>query len=172
MGATAPTGELDGSFKRRTLTSNDKLLEQLLGKKAAKGHLASKSLPGNQQDQVKKGAERDLQNARQQDVSDDEEEGRAGMFKSKTGKNVKRKRSQPVPETSVEVVAGLVNDHHQSSEHSEGINARANKSTVKEVAAASEDEEEVRPSKKKAGSYLDQLLSEKAQKKKKKKQQP
>ncbi|OCL13985.1 hypothetical protein AOQ84DRAFT_270621, partial [Glonium stellatum] len=36
VGAPLPKDVNDGSFKRRELSSNDKLLKQLLGKKAAK----------------------------------------------------------------------------------------------------------------------------------------
>ena len=42
MGSAIPKDIADGSFTRRAPTSNDKLLEQLIGKKRAKAHLAAK----------------------------------------------------------------------------------------------------------------------------------
>ena len=82
MGSAIPKDIADGSFTRRAPTSNDKLLEQLIGKKRAKAHLAAKQ-------------EAERASARQQptwqqkkeekkvEESEDEEEGRAATISSK-----------------------------------------------------------------------------------------
>lgn len=84
VGHAVPKDILDGSFTRRAPTSNDKLLEQLIGKKRAKAHLAAKQ-------------EAERASARQQpawqqqqkpvvqvvDSSDDDEESRAATIASR-----------------------------------------------------------------------------------------
>ncbi|KAI7520430.1 hypothetical protein KC331_g20223, partial [Hortaea werneckii] len=83
----------DGALRRKKLASNDKLLEQILGKKAAqqkKKQDASKnslkaSLPAKQ-------IPAQPTKPQQPDSEEEEEEGRAAAFKSK-----KRKANPPIP---------------------------------------------------------------------------
>ncbi|KAL1631226.1 hypothetical protein SLS56_004473 [Neofusicoccum ribis] len=78
VGAEPPKDILDGSFKRNQLSSNDRLRQQILGKHAAKGQksTAASHLPT-------KKLERPSKPSRVQEDSDDDEDGRAAMFKSK-----------------------------------------------------------------------------------------
>ncbi|OCK82217.1 hypothetical protein K432DRAFT_230686 [Lepidopterella palustris CBS 459.81] len=89
VGAPLPKDITDGSFKRRELSSNDKLLQQLLGKKAAKAHMSSKVSP--------KLGSKPLKAPPHQEDSEDEEQGRASAFKSKKQNT---RKTQPKPTVS------------------------------------------------------------------------
>lgn len=163
MGAIAPESEADGLIKRRG-PSNQRLLEQLLGKKAAKGHIASAKAP-NRSSNTQSAAQTGKLSGQAliAEDSDDEEEGRASMVASKSARGTKR--------------APVLKKQADNSEHAnvEDAGRAVENETVEAIAvtqprAASTDEDEVKPTKKRAVSYLDQLLAEKASKKKKKKQ--
>ncbi|WPG99763.1 Hypothetical protein R9X50_00258200 [Acrodontium crateriforme] len=146
----------DGSLRRSKLSSNDKLLEQLLGKKAMQAkrkkdeaqkkdgtemgsHAAPKGLP---KQEVKKDVE-----------SEDEEEGRSAAFASKKGKGAHKKSAKP----------------SLTADNNDGTNLR--QSTVVKPSTSDKDDsdsEPQRPTKKRPSSYLDELLSQKANKKGKK----
>ncbi|KAJ4313794.1 hypothetical protein N0V94_006756 [Neodidymelliopsis sp. IMI 364377] len=170
VGSIIPKDIADGSFTRRAPTSNDKLLEQLIGKKRAKAHIAAKQ-------------EAERASARQQptwqqkkeekkpDESEDEEEGRAAMLASKRQRTnaaeLKFKpKSAKVKQQEV-VVAHVDADDELKSD----------------VAAVAQDEEpptkvdsdddidlkpkkRVKKSRAKPTSYLDELLAERSKKKK------
>lgn len=176
LGSILPKDVADGSFTRRAPTSNDKLLEQLIGKKAAKAHLAKKEASKSK---VKQEKSRRPAPAPKKEESEDEEEGRASAFKSK-----KRKVEKPKP-AAVDV--GEESDdlakvpdadlplqpanNVKSHEHGAGgeaatkldLGVREDDSTTEEKAPRQ------RSSKPKTGSYLDEILAERSKKKKKKK---
>lgn len=145
----------DGAFKRKKLASNDKLLEQLLGKKAANArkktqeaergakHAAPKPLAARPK--VEKTAEE----------SDEEEGGRAAAFKSR-----KQKATVPPPQAA-EVDA---EDDGAAGEQS-GIVEGSSSAALPTPA----DEAPTPAKKPKTGSYLDEILGQKAAKKKKSK---
>ena len=160
MGSAIPKDIADGSFTRRAPTSNDKLLEQLIGKKRAKAHLAAKQ-------------EAERASARQQptwqqkkeekkvEESDDEEEGRAATIASKRQKKdgvkgaSKEKRAE-------KVAAEVVVDEASKTEEGEAV-------APKDI---SDDDIDLKPKKRvkksraKPTSFLDELLAERSKKKK------
>ncbi|KAK0252754.1 hypothetical protein LTR35_003247 [Friedmanniomyces endolithicus] len=132
-------GVLDG-LKRKKLSSDNKLLELLLGKKAAQSR--KKTLEAMPQ---------------QWDASEDEEEGRAALFKSR-----KSKAKPAVVELEPEV-----DRPKDPAADEDGMDAKS------QVQVRPAREEAPPPAKKrKGGSYLDEILNQKAAKqgKKKKKQ--
>ncbi|KAI4722732.1 hypothetical protein E4T48_00957 [Aureobasidium sp. EXF-10727] len=143
VGASAPDPDQDPLLKQRSGANYDRLLEQLLGKKAARGHRAtSKPQPTQTKSTLQKTA------SNQVDADEDDiEEGRATMVAS----NSALKRKGP----------------SRSSTRSTGTMSQ----DQKKAEPSSDDDEDTRPSKKRSGTYLDQLLAEKASKKKKKQQQ-
>ena len=145
-------------------TQKDKLLEQLIGKKAANAKRkedAHKSMSVSKH-AAPKPITNSVKPSKQEADSEDEDEGRAAAFKSKT-----------TGKSQMEVQAGgggNASDEEQDAaeDRPEGVlNLEAKeKSTWK----GKESKEEARPQKRKAGgSYLDELLSKKAKKKGKKK---
>lgn len=151
VGAEPPKDILDGSFKRNQLSSNERLRQQILGKNAAKSrgvqpsdqksiaaaHLSSKKL------------ERPTKPVRAQDDSDDEDGGRAAMFKSK-------RKAAPAPVTK-EASKG-----EESGSEEEAKGRAAPKQTNAATAQAQEK------SRKRPVSFLDELLEERTKKKNKK----
>jgi len=170
VGAKVPDDDLDMfGLKRKSNTSNDKLLEQLLGKKAAKGHQASKSRAQKEGTQSGSKVAADGRGKPEPVPSDDdEEEGRASMIKSKSGK----KRKRPLESEVLEVSSA---DNMERDDATEGnANGRQDARGAEQKDAESSDRDAPAPSRRKSksartgGSYLDQLLEEKARKKKKK----
>ncbi|KAF1830693.1 hypothetical protein BDW02DRAFT_533483, partial [Decorospora gaudefroyi] len=91
LGGILPKDIEDGSFTKRTPTSDDKLLQQLLGKKKAKAHMAVKQEAARPSAAAK--AQRYGKSLpTKKEESDDEEEGRAATFKSKR----RKKEGKPV----------------------------------------------------------------------------
>ncbi|KEQ70564.1 hypothetical protein M436DRAFT_14949, partial [Aureobasidium namibiae CBS 147.97] len=145
LGATAPDAHQDPLLKQRHGANYDRLLEQLLGKKAARGHRAtSKPQPGQKTPASQKST---LDQPAVDDDHDDDDEGRAAMVAS----NSALKRKGP----------------SQSSARKSGTTSQKQDETE----PLSDDDDDPRPSKKRSGTYLDQLLAEKASKKKRKQQQ-
>ncbi|PNS18548.1 hypothetical protein CAC42_5087 [Sphaceloma murrayae] len=146
VGSKLPDVDLGIGGRRRPLGTNDKLLEQLLGKKAAKEHLAktraSKTQEANAQQQPINRLVRP-----DDDGGDSEEEGRAGAF------NSKKSRKRPFDQTITEKNDPLDGDVNEGT--GAGQNGGGSKRQYK-------------ASKEKPTSYLDQLLAEKAAKKRKK----
>jgi hypothetical protein len=143
LGAVAPDAE-DPLLKKRHGANYDRLLEQLLGKKAARGHRATSKPQFTQNTSAS--AKTTLDQSAVDDPEDDED-GRATMVAS----NAALKRKGP----------------SQSSIRKTGTTSQNQKKTE----LSSEDDDDSRPSKKRSGTYLDQLLAEKASKKKRKQQQ-
>ncbi|KAH7045964.1 hypothetical protein B0J12DRAFT_701101 [Macrophomina phaseolina] len=147
VGAEPPKEIADGSFKRNQLSSNDRLRQQLLGKHAAKGRAiqpadnisnAPAHLPTKKLEKPNKGT-------RVQEDSDDEENGRAAMFRSK-------RKAAPAP----------VNKH-ESMGDSDSESEVKGKVQAKQEAPAVQEKTRKRPV-----SYLDELLEERSKKKSKK----
>jgi hypothetical protein len=167
VGGYLPKDIADGSFTRRTLTSNDKLLEQLIGKKRAKAHMAAKQ-------------EAELAAAREQpqqyhplgrpapakkEESEDEEEGRAATFKSK-----RRKTDQS---------GGLSAEKDQTKKEVSNVEEPISNAEDQEAATQPEENSDdeipkkakrARKGRAKPTSYLDELLAERTKKKNKKNQ--
>jgi len=165
VGAKVPDNDLDMfGLKRKSNTSNDKLLEQLLGKKSAKGHQASKARAQKEGPQP---GSRDVDGKdRPEPVvlsEDEEEEGRASMFGSKTKK---RRKRQPDALPAEEVPMTTEQEEDRVEEHS--IEATTLSEPESTEADAPQPMKRKAKSTRKGGSYMDQLLEEKARKKKKK----
>ncbi|USW55138.1 hypothetical protein Slin15195_G084570 [Septoria linicola] len=186
--------EVDGILKKRHASSQDKLLEQLLGKKAAAAKRKEQAFAKQTKSNIALGrtgplpatslsapsskpgpsssSSRSAPAIVAEDDDDDEEDepGRAATF---TGKRITRDRNLP---------AYAVGGDHGGRDSSP-IDADATppdprddvatiKAMVKgtsqaehELAESDAEEEEQRPRKKKATSYLDELLSKKKKKK-------
>jgi len=174
VGASIPKEIEDGSFTRRVPTSNDKLLELLKGKKAAKAHLAAKQDIKTKSQQLKSAKPTPIL----KDESD-EEEGRASAF------NLRRQRpKKPVPITKGD-------DTDEEEGRSSTVTSKKRKTTNSEQSKLDEGAEKANiglgpqvegsdgdttktPSKplvqrSKPKSYLDEILAERSNKKKKKK---
>ncbi|KAF1932657.1 uncharacterized protein M421DRAFT_416277 [Didymella exigua CBS 183.55] len=167
VGHAVPKDIADGSFTRRAPTSNDKLLEQLIGKKRAKAHLAAKQeaerasarqQPAwqNQQKPIVQGAEE----------SEDEEESRAATIASRGKRNDKAKpqpKSKSVESKKKNEGTGPVEADDESND------AARSKEQPKDD---SDDDIDLKPKKRvkksraKPTSYLDELLAERSKKKK------
>lgn len=154
VGAAAPDDDQSGLIRRKGPASNQRLLEQLLGKKAAKGHIASSRAP-DRRNPAQLDAQKPGQPLPAPVEESDEEEGRASTVSSN---NARRKTGKPAPKSKK---AAPQTPHASTNEQTMSVRPRE----------ASSDEEDVRPTKKRPASYLDQLLAEKASKKKKKQQQ-
>ncbi|TKA43843.1 hypothetical protein B0A54_05602 [Friedmanniomyces endolithicus] len=149
-------GVLDG-LKRKKLSSDNKLLELLLGKKAAQARKKTleTSRYGGRAAALKPLEKRGIV-PKHRDVSEDEEEGRASSFKSR-----KSKAKPAVVELEPEV------DRPEDPVPDEdGMGAK------QQVQALSARVEAHPPAKKrKGGSYLDEILNQKAAKQDKKKKE-
>jgi hypothetical protein len=171
IGGITPKSIEDGSFTKRAPTSNDKLLETLIGKKKAKAHIAAKQLParpGAQQQQQRYGKPTPVK-----EDSEDEEEGRATTFKSK------KRRPNLKPAFSVED-----SDEEHESRGPETVeptgDARVEEANdeneAQPVKRVADEKKDLTPppksipsrSKAKPKSYLDEILAERSSKKRKK----
>ena len=81
LGGILPKDIEDGSFTRRIVTSDDKLLQQLIGKKKAKAHISAKQEAARPTAAAK--AQQYRKQAAKKEESDDDDEGRTATFKSK-----------------------------------------------------------------------------------------
>ncbi|KAI5202810.1 hypothetical protein E4T39_04489 [Aureobasidium subglaciale] len=144
LGATAPDTDQDPLLRKRPGANNDRLLEQLLGKKAARGHRATSKPQPAQKPLPSQPSASDQLNA---DEDDEDDEGRATMVASNSA--LKRKTAA-----------------RTSSRTAATTSQKGSK-----TGPSSDDDEDARPSKRRSGTYLDQLLAEKASKQKRKQQQ-
>ncbi|KAF9697034.1 hypothetical protein EKO04_004704 [Ascochyta lentis] len=167
VGSAIPKDIADGTFTRRAPTSNDKLLEQLIGKKRAKAHIAAKQ-------------EAERASARQQptwqqkkeekkvEESEDEEEGRAAMITSKRQKSQQQKK-KPAVEVPKEIEVNM----GQAAELAEDAAAVTKDEQQESNKEESDDDIDLKPKKRvkknraKPTSYLDEILAERSNKKKK-----
>ena len=168
IGAPLPKDVADGSFKRRELSSNDKLLKQLLGKKAAKATkvhptINSSKSPGPLQNPDSKPVKPPIR----QEESEDEE-GRASAFKSRRTKqkNILGSYSQDVqsPLETISKKRGRLDMNGNDSDDTDNtIKGEVSSRQLKPTAVGPENKVLC-----KSTNYLDQVLAERSQKKKKK----
>ncbi|KAJ4305255.1 hypothetical protein N0V90_000786 [Kalmusia sp. IMI 367209] len=178
VGAIVPKEVQDGSFTNRIPSSMEKLLENIVGKKAAKEHLASK----HKSNTISK-PQKPSKPAPTKEESD-EEEGRASAFKSR-----RQRRAKQVPDKQEENTDDEDEESRSSTLASKKQKTAGTHSVVAdEVEAVTSGLEEVdsdglklmnvshpeqpRTSltrKIKPKGYLDEILDERAKKKKKKK---
>ncbi|KAF4552315.1 Hypothetical protein D9617_10g072960 [Elsinoe fawcettii] len=147
VGAKAPDDDVGFGLKRRQPTTDDKLLEQIMGKKAAKEHRAKMAAQKASQSQAAVQASGGGKGVKLPvaDVDSEEEQGRASAFRSKGSRKRMRTEESPIDagnadESSIEAKA---------SQRSGGGKASKEKSS-------------------KPLSYLDQILAEKSRKKREK----
>jgi hypothetical protein len=168
VGGILPKDVADGSFTKRNTISNDKLLEQLIGKKKAKAHLA------NKQQAERAGPQQAPKTGRRpapkKEESDDEEEGRAATFKSKRRKVVQPKQvdvndeeagsdgdAVDAPDTAETKEQGIESRLPQENDEDSDVpTAKAKPKSLPSRGRA------------KPTSYLDELLAERSKKKKNK----
>lgn len=150
------------------LTSNDRLREQIMGKKAAQAHKKSKEMTvGRSMSAAKPQAPKlavGAETARAKTVvedTDDEGEGRAASFKSKRS-NARKAPVEAASQDENEAGAGA-----QDGEE-DGMNFAVTENSVPINTDKAADENS-KPTKRKAASYLDELLAEKSRKKSRKK---
>ena len=149
-------------------TTDNKLLEQLIGKKAAKAHLEAKQASKNNTKQPGQKLSRPQAPPKKED-SEDEEEGRASAFKSKKRKVTKTKPINPGmqdSETDDGVVGSLPSPPSQSNTSKQDDGQRVEDSSDADNRTKTIPKSTYRPSK--PASFLDQLLAERSKKKKKK----
>ena len=92
VGAPLPQEAQDRSLLRRALASDDKLLQQLVGRRTAKAHIAARQAPKAKARSQKAGPP--VPATTKVDESEDEEEGRAAAFKSN------KHNAEPTKETA------------------------------------------------------------------------
>lgn len=161
MGSAIPKDIADGSFTRRAPTSNDKLLEQLIGKKRAKAHLAAKQ-------------EAERASARQQptwqqkkeekkvEESEDEEEGRAATIASKRQRKDGVKGASKENRAEEKVAAEVAVDEASKAEEGEAVASK----DISDDDIDLKPKKRVKKSRAKPTSFLDELLAERSKKKK------
>ncbi|KAH7139283.1 hypothetical protein B0J11DRAFT_501442 [Dendryphion nanum] len=160
VGSKIPKEILDGSFTKRTMVSDDKLLQQLIGRKAAKAHLAAKQASKSNA-QLAKPA-KPLNPTKKED-SEDEEEGRTAMFNSKRQKVVSKPSTKDANSNEEETPLNIgipTIDENPFKDHEEHPNRDDN--------SAEAPVPKSRSTKKKPVSYLDEVLAKRSAKKKKK----
>lgn len=164
IGSTAQrddSGLPEGAFKRRNPGANDKLLDSLLGKKAANAHRKAQALaksgPGQPQSAPKPLPKETLKRSAQESDSDEEEGGRAAAFSSKRAKPPKPQRKAPEETVESNVEAEEVEDGEDVKSAPVGAKLSQETSTAG------------KGGRKRPASYLDELLGQKANKKNKRK---
>lgn len=160
----------DGSFTNRIPTSHERLLENLIGKKAARAHIA-----GKQKYTAVTKPQKPAEPIESKDESD-EEEGRSAAFRSK-----RQRRANPVStrndlsdegeETRASniVVKKLKVTRAVSTTVNDEDMTVANVQNEGETEESAEATSDARPSRPKPKSYLDEILGERSRKKNKKK---
>jgi hypothetical protein len=170
VGGYLPKDIADGSFTRRAPTSNDKLLEQLIGKKRAKAHIAAKQeaerAAAREQPQLLHPLGRPTPVKKEE--SEDEEEGRAATFKSKRRKT-DRTASSPVEkdEAEKEVSGATDADEPTCIAEAEGAAIQPERNSDDEIPKKAKRSRKARA---KPTSYLDEVLAERIKKKNRKNQ--
>ena len=159
----------DGSFTRRIPTSDDKLLQQLIGKRKAKVHIAAKQEAARPNASTK-AQQYAKQSAAKKDESD-EEEGRAATFKSKRQKKKEKQTLRQVDsddedeESRAKRLTAIVKNEDETKEATIADTRVDDKPTQN-----NEDEAEVahlapKRTKTKPKSFLDEILAERSKKK-------
>ncbi|KAI4700752.1 hypothetical protein J4E81_003716 [Alternaria sp. BMP 2799] len=177
VGGIVPKDIEDGSFTSRIRTSDDKLLQQLIGKKKAKAHITAKQEAARPNAASKTQHYKKL--AAKKEESDDDEEGRAATFKSKRLKKKVKQEAKPADsddedeETRAKrLEGGTVKEEEEDEVPKEQVTTVAH-AGAKPIKKEEEDEAEAtQPAPKKARtkpkSFLDEILAERSKKKSKK----
>jgi hypothetical protein len=156
------SGLPEGAFKRRNPGANDKLLDSLLGKKAANAHRKAQALAKSATAQFQEAPKPVVKEKpkRPADSDSEDEGGRAAAFKSKRAKPSK---PQPkVQDADVEDGADVKTDTPEADV--EAKTAELTLQPPQDTSTAAKSNGRKRPA-----SYLDELLGQKANKKNKKK---
>jgi hypothetical protein len=156
------SGLPEGAFKRRNPGANDKLLDSLLGKKAANAHRKAQALAKSATAQSQEAPKPVVKEKpkRPADSDSEDEGGRAAAFKSKRAKPSK---PQPkVQDADVEDGADVKTDTPEADV--EAKTAELTLQPPQDTSTAAKSNGRKRPA-----SYLDELLGQKANKKNKKK---
>lgn len=166
VGGILPKDIADGSFTKRTTISNDKLLEQLIGKKKAKAHLANKQQAerAGPQEVVPKSGRRPVA---KKEESDDEEEGRAAAFKSKR-RRVGQPKQNPMSDQGLEADEDAPEAPELKEDGKEPeAETKMPQDDEDSDAAPSKAKSKPLPSRGRAKptSYLDEILAERSKKK-------
>lgn len=173
VGSAIPKDIADGSFTRRAPTSNDKLLEQLIGKKRAKAHLAAKQEAERASARQQPAWQQKKEEKKVEHVdSEDDEESRATVITSKRQRNDKIKSTSKSKDIEVENQATT-----EAAESDEKLKehvpvAAPQDGQQEEKKEDSDDDIDLKPKKRvkksraKPTSYLDELLAERSKKKK------
>ena len=155
------SGLPEGAFKRRNPGANDKLLDSLLGKKAANAHRKAQALAKSataQPQTAAKPAVKETAKRPAQDSDSDDEGGRAAAFKSK-----RPRPSKPQPKVSEKPIENGTHARVADEEVKSNV-TEPSPEPLQETSTASKTGGRKRPA-----SYLDELLGQKANKKNKKK---
>lgn len=160
LGAATSSDSAISDVLRRSRASNDKLLENLLGKKAAQAR--KKSMEAAKVKHTPSGPSKPAPLSRP--AEDSEEEGEVGRVAAFSSRSKTRDRNIP----AYTAPGGIADDILH--EDAEPPDPREDLATVVEMVVEQMPnlDEDVRPKKRKAGSYLDEILAGKASKKKKK----
>lgn len=146
----------DGAFKRRKLASNDKLLESLLGKKAAQAHRKSQKPASASVHAPSTAVPTRPPPQKRQDDSEDEEDGRSAAFTPRVHRNDISKAG-PIQHR---------HEDHQGVVETDIIDLPPFETVVK-PGIAQPDQSRIKKNKA-GGSYLDELLAQRASKRRKK----
>ena len=155
------SGLPEGAFKRRNPGANDKLLDSLLGKKAANAHRKAQALAKSATAQPQTAAKplvKETSKRPAQDSDSDNEGGRAAAFKSK-----RPRPSKPQPKVVEEATENGTVERVADEEVKANVTGPSPEPS-QEISTASKTGGRKRPA-----SYLDELLGQKANKKSKKK---
>jgi hypothetical protein len=151
----------EGAFKRRNPGANDKLLDSLLGKKAANAHRKAQALAKSATAQplgAPKPVAKETAKRPAQDSDSDDEGGRAAAFKSKRSRPSKPQPKSPEEPAEDDTDTRAANDEIRKNA------TEPSSEPPQATSVASKTGGRKRPA-----SYLDELLGQKANKKNKKK---
>ncbi|KAF2712678.1 hypothetical protein K504DRAFT_401791 [Pleomassaria siparia CBS 279.74] len=181
IGGIIPKTTKDGGFTQRALTTDDKLLQTLIGKKRAKAHIAAKETTRCNTTPINFNKPDKHVKKPKPEESEDEDEGRSSAFQSK---RQKKKISRPAPAGSdiIEAQEDALEISLTRRPASAGDDqAFGNQDTPLTKLSTREPEKEddenstsnlnstkSRSKKCKPVSYLDEILAERLKKKKKK----
>ena len=134
-------------------------MQQLIGHKAAKAHLAAKqaSRSGTQSTNIAKPSK-----PTKKEESEDEDEGRTSMFKSK-----RQKKTPAPPATDPDVLDRGMSSKDDNQEVNEPPTKNPNQGPEDDDSEPKAPIRKPLPGKKKPVSYLDQILAERSKKKRK-----
>ena len=131
-----------------------------MGKKAAKAHIAAKQAPKTATQASKSGIP---SRTTKPEESDEEDEGRAAMFKSK-----RQKTEKPTATDNEQLSKPTGTEEEEQPENYEPSDITSS-APVKDASDLEDGAPKSKKQKQKPSSYLDEVLTERSKKKKKKK---